>query len=415
MTAEIAILNRIAVALAADSIVTLVGVNSSKTYDSAEKIFQLSRFQPIGLMIYNNALFMNAPLEIIVRRFREGLTSNQFPELVQVWPAFEQFLIDFKHDEIDRLEHFQGMLNAELKQLQTALYNQMFELLMRTRRRKHDIQAWLLKKIEERSAAAALDPLEPAYLSEIDLDQFVAAYSETIRKVAVDWFDNKTPIRVDDKLVTALAEMMMNIVKSNHRSDAYTGFVFAGFGAKDIFPTLVSVELDGIYFNKTRTMKLQLIDIDRRGPTAAVVPFAQKDMPERFIFGIDRQFEETLEKVVESMVAEVVDKSGSTFTKKAATEVRAAAVKEYRAGVDKLKSRSEQALKAVVNHMAKKELGELAYSMVELTSRKRRYSTDMETVGGPIDVAILTRNEGFIWVRRKHYFDADMNPQYNPC
>ena len=58
MTAEIAILNRTAVALAADSIVTLAGPKSSKTYDSAEKIFQLSRFQPIGLMIYNNALFM---------------------------------------------------------------------------------------------------------------------------------------------------------------------------------------------------------------------------------------------------------------------------------------------------------------------------------------------------------------------
>jgi hypothetical protein len=137
-------------------------------------------------------------------------------------------------------------------------------------------------------------------------------------------------------------------------------------------------------------------------------------MPERFIFGIDHLFEETLEKAVEEIVSQVVSQAGKTFTKRAAGDVKVAAVKEYRAGVERLKQRSETALKTVVNHMAKKELGELAYSLVELTSRKRRYSTDMETVGGPIDVAILTRNEGFIWVRRKHYFDAAMNPQYTP-
>ena len=66
----------------------------------------------------------------------------------------------------------------------------------------------------------------------------------------------------------------------------------------------------------------------------------------------------------------------------------------------------------MVNHLSKKELGEVAYSLVELTSRKRRYSSEMETVGGPIDVAILTRNEGFIWVRRKRYFDVELNPAY---
>ena len=69
MTAEIAILNRTAVALAADSVVTLVGANGPKTYDSAEKVFRLSRHQPIGIMVYNNAQFLNVPIEVLVRRF----------------------------------------------------------------------------------------------------------------------------------------------------------------------------------------------------------------------------------------------------------------------------------------------------------------------------------------------------------
>lgn len=410
MTAEIAILNRTAVALSADSIVTLVGPQSAKTYDSAEKIFQLSRFQPIGLMIYNNALFMNAPLEVLVRRFRETLTSNQFKELVQVWPAFEKFLLEFKHEEADRIDHFTGFLGTELKELHSALINFMLMSIER-RGRRQDMQKWFLEKIAERSASARQRPLDSGFLSDVTHEQFVKAFGEATKTIASKWLDS-TPVVVDDNLTNALCEMMMDIIKSDRRSDAYTGFVFAGFGSDEIFPTLLSVELDGVYFNRTRTLNRQFIDIDRRGETAAVVPFAQKDMAERFISGIDHLFERTLEKAVDEIVSQLVLQAGKTFTKKAAVDVKAAALKEYRTGVDRLKQRSETTLKTVVNHMAKKELGELAYSLVELTSRKRRYSTDMETVGGPIDVAILTRNEGFIWVRRKHYFDAAMNPQY---
>ncbi len=114
MTAEIAILNRTAVALAADSIVTLSSSNGSKTYDSAEKIFELSHHQPIGLMIYNNAEFVNAPLEIIARRFRETLTTEQFSELVQVWPEFENFLLRFPRELGDECTHLESLLDAEI-------------------------------------------------------------------------------------------------------------------------------------------------------------------------------------------------------------------------------------------------------------------------------------------------------------
>ena len=35
-----------------------------------------------------------------------------------------------------------------------------------------------------------------------------------------------------------------------------------------------------------------------------------------------------------------------------------------------------------------------------------------ETVGGPIDVAVISKGDGFIWIKRKHYFEGDMNPQF---
>jgi len=58
--------------------------------------------------------------------------------------------------------------------------------------------------------------------------------------------------------------------------------------------------------------------------------------------------------------------------------------------------------------------GRLKCRMTEkvVTHRKRKFSSAAESVGGPIDVALISRNDGFVWVRRKHYFDSGLNPRY---
>ncbi len=51
MTAEIGVMNRLGVALAADSAVT-IGGDARKVYSSADKLFQLSLGAPVGVMVY---------------------------------------------------------------------------------------------------------------------------------------------------------------------------------------------------------------------------------------------------------------------------------------------------------------------------------------------------------------------------
>lgn len=62
--------------------------------------------------------------------------------------------------------------------------------------------------------------------------------------------------------------------------------------------------------------------------------------------------------------------------------------------------------------LPKDELGAMAEALVNLTSFKRKVSVEAETVGGPIDVAVISRGDGFVWIKRKHYFDPELNPQY---
>ncbi|MEZ0061885.1 hypothetical protein ABIF26_007428 [Bradyrhizobium elkanii] len=53
---------------------------------------------------------------------------------------------------------------------------------------------------------------------------------------------------------------------------------------------------------------------------------------------------------------------------------------------------------------------DLADFLVETTKRFVRFLPGADTVGGDTDIAVVTKHEGFKWVRRKHYFSHTLNP-----
>ena len=66
----------------------------------------------------------------------------------------------------------------------------------------------------------------------------------------------------------------------------------------------------------------------------------------------------------------------------------------------------------VVSALPKPELASMAESLVNLTNLRRKISMGAETVGGPIDVAVISRGDGFIWINRKHYFEPELNHHF---
>jgi hypothetical protein len=69
-------------------------------------------------------------------------------------------------------------------------------------------------------------------------------------------------------------------------------------------------------------------------------------------------------------------------------------------------------LMEVITQLPKEEMAILAEAIVELTSLRRRMESQTETVGGPIDVAVISKGDGFIWIKRKHYFDIEKNREF---
>jgi len=54
---------------------------------------------------------------------------------------------------------------------------------------------------------------------------------------------------------------------------------------------------------------------------------------------------------------------------------------------------------------------DLTKSLVQITSDCSRFRYGPQTVGGPIDLAVVTKHEGFKWIQRKFYYDSHLNPE----
>jgi len=60
--------------------------------------------------------------------------------------------------------------------------------------------------------------------------------------------------------------------------------------------------------------------------------------------------------------------------------------------------------------MPTKDAIDLADFLVETTKRFVRFLPGADTVGGNTDIAVVTKYEGFKWIRRKHFYPAALNP-----
>src|SRR5438876_10683387 len=96
MTAEIAILNKGAVALAADSAVTIPIGGGQKIYNTVNKLFTLSKFEPIGVMVYGGSEFMGVPWESIIKEHRRSLGDGTHATLREYVTGFIEWLTNSK-------------------------------------------------------------------------------------------------------------------------------------------------------------------------------------------------------------------------------------------------------------------------------------------------------------------------------
>jgi hypothetical protein len=421
MTAEIAILNKSAVALAADSAVTIsAGSKEEKIFDSADKLFELSNKNPIGIMIFNGMSFMEAPLPSLIRLFRAQCSPVKKVE--DAAKSFLEFLDRFGKDaprvvkdrSIEAI--FEAVVQAILKRFMEKFQSRVME---------KNTQSGDIKAVFEPLLSDTIGVFEHVYQQQAHAkfiggaDFEISADTEQILKKIVE----ADLAMANSEQKARVVNIGKILLKSDLLSGGRTGVVIAGFGSTDLFPTLVSYELDGMVCDRLKFVQTNCVDIDRKGPKAQVIPFAQKEMVERFLYGLDEQIQSQVTQFCKETVSEVrkvvleqidfENVADRNAIEVSAQSAEAAFIKGLDdIAFDKIRSQSRSEIEDMVEFMPKPEMAKMAEALVNLTSIKRRVSRGMETVGGPIDVAVISQSEGFVWIKRKHYFPSDLNARY---
>jgi len=190
----------------------------------------------------------------------------------------------------------------------------------------------------------------------------------------------------------------------------------------------VSYECECVINNKLRYIEVDHVKVGTTGETviASVNPFAQREMVNRFMEGVDPKYTEEIEKYVSALLTDgYPNKIAEALSGKISPELQDSLRKELTDLGNKLAQdfadgleayRQAQFIAPVIDSVASlptDELAAMAESLVNLTAFKRRMtSVETDTVALPIDVAVISKGDGFIWIKRKHYFEPALNQHF---
>jgi hypothetical protein len=137
-----------------------------------------------------------------------------------------------------------------------------------------------------------------------------------------------------------------------------------------------------------------------------VQPFAQDRMIRTFLTGMDQNlrmfmYGETL-KLSMGLVADLVGRAPGLSEQQRQALFRdysqnnmGHALREFFKSVDAYQyAVHTRPIYRAIGSLPKRELGETAASLIKLNSFQQKVMHSIETVGGPIDVAVITRNGG---------------------
>ncbi len=410
MTAEIAIINKSAIALAADSKVTLSVAGRQKTYDTVNKLFSLSKTEPVGAMIYANAEFMGFPWETILKEYRRQNPTKKF-DTISAWAenllSFLQSFFNFPDGDGVELAKRIGRIKAG------QIVSRYFDFLRVNMTDDH-----MLENLRE-EIKLHIGELEGAddFLTAEEWATLSEDYRNTVRETAAQALSQPQFA----ELLPDLEQLIELAIRKSRSSPAYSGLVIAGFGERELLPSIVCFEIDGIVAGRLKYIKTDDIDTTRKH-SGAILPFAQTDMVYRFMEGIDPDYAVQLHENIHALLlrstmnvlnAVISDEAQrDAFRPALRAAVDAAFETFWNEDKGARLERFAQPIIDMVMSLPKDELANLAESLVSLTSLQRRVSREIETVGGAIDVAVISKGDGFVWVKRKHYFSPDRNLRF---
>lgn len=410
MTAIVGVLNKRAIAIAADSAVTLG--NTHKVLNTGNKLFALSKYAPVGIGTYGNADFMNNPWEVIIKSYRRQLGKNKYPKLKNYAEDFLKFLKDKNYFSSDDNRHMNLRFQME------DYYDRIEKSAKESAAFEKDPTAVIVEKLTyTRNSNQANTILYPEFV-DYNFESFKAYAQTDSRLVAM----KKGYLATEEHFALFLESFYyyMRISTLSHYGE--TGLVFFGYGEDELYPCLYELKVTSVIDGRLQYEYGEYSEISNDGSSASIIPFAQTNVAQTIIRGINPTFYEIMGNVFNASMIAFRQQISNAIRKCPTLASVADAVdkidpqpvsQNFNNQIkDTFRKNYTQPLVNTIINLGIEDMANVAESFVSLTSLVKRMSPSEETVGGPVDVAVVSKGDGLIWIKRKHYFKPELNTHF---
>jgi hypothetical protein len=383
-------MNTSAIAMAADTAVSVPYGTGTKTYTRARKLLPLHKTQPVAVMVWDAPGYCALPWEVIVGEFRRE-NPGVLLKLDDYVEAFFQF-VDGQTNWVtgnDEVAFLGEVLNPEIQLLEEAWSAK----LHRQDRLSSDAEvAALAAEVGRAFAATTRRRYVPANLwtgpRTGELQNLDANVEKLLLNGARDiWKHLGGELRA--QLIELGRERMLHIIGDEPGS---SGLVFAGYGKNELFAQARVWRVNGRLDSKTRRVKRNTFSVSTTHPSL-ILPVAQEGVIHSFLKGLHPE--------VNQMVSDIVDDLASQFANglTLAQEIK----EQFDAAISK---RGDEVARAV-EFLPPGDLAMVAGGLIHMTALRNRATITADTVGGPIDLLLLSRADGIRWVEPGDGFRSD--------
>ncbi|MCH5231223.1 MAG: hypothetical protein J1F43_05445 [Muribaculaceae bacterium] len=410
MTALVGILNKRGAAIAADSAMTVFGNGSSKIYNNEQKIFPLSDKNPIGVMICNNLNFLTTPWALIFELYKAERGDKMFSNLTGYVEDFIKYIKALKRLQTQEVKNI--FYQNEFEQLSAAFRN-IFE------KKYEEVTGYNAEISNDEVTRICYDHTfnevkDALYDYEINprlKDFSLKDFYKEVYEPCKEYFSQKRkefPRMKDEEWDILLEYFHRDLINNSFSGSQQTELIFVGFGSDDIFPASQRIYILGMTGSLLKYDIEEISEISHTS-SAEIRPFAQTDVMLTLMKGVSPQSDQEYRDATIELEDGVINEIMSLLEKENVSPKIIKKVKNltyekvHERYIDRIDAFAhENFISGVVTALDffnLEEMAKMAENLIAVTNLQRHISSSEESVGGPIEVAILTKTGGFKWIK----------------
>ncbi|WP_428145902.1 hypothetical protein [Delftia acidovorans] len=380
----------------------------------------MAEFEPVGCMIFNNSSLAGIPWELLLKDYRSQRKDSL--------PTIKHYSDDFR--EYVEGGRSSGLLPEQVRNRSTAAavahsVKYVLDRILGTVKIVQDKEGLnAVEAIQKTIEYALIDSGEGKVsdlLSSESLDGIKQKHKKDVREAIENVFslpDNShLSGQINNDIIVDLVFATLFFKPLDILASAYTGLVFAGYGRDQYLPSCISLKVFGFIGDRLLYQDGEGFTMEHTGRSCYITPFATRSMVETFMLGassnvysfVQRHF---LNAATQACKASYVSTGAEPNIELINQLVNDQVPKFMEGWIHDVSRVHLLPLLDIVGGLSLEELGELADTLVMLESLKEKVTYRTQSVGGPIDVALITKSDGLVWIKRKLYFDASLNHRY---